>query len=225
MPAKGAVVAPAYRGLAMAVALNGIEPETVIIVDDDADMRGSIDSLLRSVGIATVVFDSAVAALAAPWPRGVCCLIADVRMPQLGGLELQEWLRDAGQAIPIILITGFGDIPMSVRAMKAGAVDFLTKPFREQDLLDAVQTALKQARAAFARRDTRAREQGSLAALTPREREVLAGVARGLMNKQIAGELGLSEITVKLHRSSLMKKLGMRSVAELVRFNDRCQAG
>jgi FixJ family two-component response regulator len=209
----------------MAASRNGIEPETVIIVDDDDDMRGSIDSLLRSVGIATLVFDSAIAALATPWPDGVFCLIADVRMPQLGGLELQERLKAQGQAIPIILVTGFGDIPMSVRAMKAGAVDFLTKPFREQDLLDAVQAALNQAREAFAHRNTRVREQDSLAALTPREREVLAGVARGLMNKQIAGELGLSEITVKLHRSSLMKKLGLRTVAELVRFNDRCQAG
>jgi FixJ family two-component response regulator len=209
----------------MAVSLRDTGPETVIIIDDDEHTRCSIDNLLRSVGIATVVFDSALTALAMPWPTGAFCVIADVRMPQLGGLELQERLKAAGQAVPIILITGFGDIPMSVKAMKAGAIDFLTKPFREQDLLDAVQTALKLAHDTFRQRQTLTKERDSLAALTPREREVLAGVARGLMNKQIAGELGLSEITVKLHRSSLMKKLGLRTVAELVRFNDRCQAG
>ncbi|KUR74853.1 response regulator transcription factor [Novosphingobium sp. FSW06-99] len=207
----------------MAVSLGNADRETVVVIDDDVHTRGSIDSLLRSVGIATLVFSSALEALARPWPDGAFCVIADVRMPQLGGLELQERLNASGEAIPIILITGFGDIPMSVKAMKAGAVDFLTKPFREQDLLDAVRAALTQAHAANQRRNTRSRERDTLALLTPRERDVLAGVARGLMNKQIAGELGLSEITVKLHRSSLMKKLGLRSVAELVRFNDRSQ--
>jgi len=215
----------AMGGLAMAASLKTIGPETVIIIDDDAQVRAGIDNLLRSLGIDTLVFDSALEALTTPWPSGAFCVISDVRMPQLGGLELQARFNAAGQSIPVILITGYGDIPMSVKAMKAGAVDFLIKPFREQDLLDAVQAALKQAHDTYHQRNILSRERDSLAALTPREREVLAGVARGLMNKQIAGELGLSEITVKLHRSSLMKKLGLRSVAELVRLNDRCQPG
>lgn len=197
--------------------------ETVIVIDDDEHARSSIDNLLRSVGIATLVFDSALAALAAEWPVGPCCLIADVRMPQLGGLELQERLNAGPRSVPIIFITGFGDIPMSVKAMKAGAVDFLTKPFREQDLLDAVQTALGRARDCALQDQGLSDERRKLATLTPRERDVLAGVVRGLMNKQIAAELGLSEITVKLHRSNLMKKIGLRTVADLVRFNDRCQ--
>jgi FixJ family two-component response regulator len=207
----------------MASLLKGVGPETVIIIDDDAQVLAGIENLLRSLGIATLTFDSALAALTAPWPSGAFCVISDVRMPHLGGLDLQARFNAAGQSIPMILITGFGDVPMCVKAMKAGAVDFLIKPFREQDLLDAVQVALKKAHDVFDQRDMLSKERDNLASLTPREREVLAGVARGLMNKQIASELGLSEITVKLHRSSLKKKLGMRSVAELVRLNDRCQ--
>jgi len=212
-----------FWGFAMAASLKGIGPETVMIIDDDAQVLAGIDNLLRSLGIATLAFDSALAALAAPRPTGAFCVISDVRMPRLGGLDLQARFNAAGQTVPMILITGFGDIPMCVKAMKAGAVDFLIKPFREQDLLDAVQAALKLAHDAVKRRHVLSNERATLASLTPREREVLAGVARGLMNKQIACELGLSEITVKLHRSSLKKKLGLRSVAELVRLNDRIQ--
>ncbi|EGD57855.1 response regulator receiver domain protein [Novosphingobium nitrogenifigens DSM 19370] len=198
----------------------GTAEETVIVIDDDEMMRDSIDGLLRSVGIATRVFPSAVAALAEVWPTGPSCMVVDIRMPHLGGLELQERLNETGKTVPVIFITGHGDIPMTVKAMKAGAVDFLTKPFREQDLLEAVHIALDRARRLHAQQHDLQRTRDKLSLLTPREKEVMSGVARGLLNKQIAGELGLSEITVKLHRSSLMKKLGIRGVAELVRMID-----
>jgi len=220
---RGLVPLVLFWGFAMAASLKGMGQETVVIIDDDAQVLAGIENLLRSLGIATLAFNSALTALTSPLPNGAFCVICDVRMPQLGGLDLQARFNDAGRSIPMILITGFGDIPMCVKAMKAGAVDFLIKPFREQDLLDAVQAALKLAHDAFNRRHILSKERNSLATLTPREREVLAGVARGLMNKQIASELGLSEITVKLHRSSLKRKLGLQSVAELVRLNDRCQ--
>jgi FixJ family two-component response regulator len=190
----------------------------VVIVDDDPRVCASIDSLLRSVGIETLVYSSAQAVLEAGLPDVNCCLVVDIRMPGLGGLEFQTRLQERGEDPAIIFVTGHGDIPMSVQAMKAGAVDFLAKPFRDQDLLDAVAHAL-------ARDRERRQERGELNAaralydrLTPREREVMAGVVRGLLSKQIAGELGLSEITIKLHRSSVMRKMGTRSVADLVRL-------
>jgi FixJ family two-component response regulator len=192
--------------------------QMVVIVDDDPRVCASIDSLLRSVGIETRMHSSAQAVLEAGLPDVNCCLVVDIRMPGLGGLEFQTRLQERGEDPAIIFVTGHGDIPMSVQAMKAGAVDFLAKPFRDQDLLDAVAHAL-------ARDRERRQERGELNAaralydrLTPREREVMAGVVRGLLSKQIAGELGLSEITIKLHRSSVMRKLGMRSVADLVRL-------
>ncbi|WP_118134586.1 response regulator transcription factor [Oceanicella sp. SM1341] len=203
------------------------EPESdiVVIVDDDPQVRGAIDSLLRSVGLQTRPCESAADLLEAPMPEGVSCIIADIRMPRIGGLELQQRLVERGSGIPLIFMTGHGDIPMTVQAMKAGAVDFLTKPFRDQDMLDAVDAALERHRA-------RREQEGAVAALraradtlTPREREVMEGVVRGLLNKQIAGELGLAEITVKLHRSSMMRKMEARSVAELVRIAEALRGG
>lgn len=194
--------------------------ETVIIVEDDPLLRAATDSLLRSVGLATMGFDDPQEALTVAWPDGPRCIVSDIRLPRMSGLEFQRRLTERGDATPLIFMTGHGDIPMSVAAMKAGAADFLTKPYRDQDMLDAVAKAMALDRD---RREQQARQTRTRVAyeqLTAREREVLAGVARGLLNKQIAGELGLAEITVKLHRSSMMKKLGLRTVPELVRVSD-----
>lgn len=193
------------------------EPSTVIIVDDDAMVRNSMDSLFRSIGLDTMMFDSAQALLDHDLPTGPSCLVMDVRLPRMSGLEIQSKLAERGDRAPIIFITGHGDIPMSVRAMKAGAIDFLAKPFRDQDIIDAVETALERDRkrlAAEGRVDAAALRH---ATLTPREKEVMALVVTGLMNKQIAAQLELSEITVKLHRGSMMRKMGVRTVADLVR--------
>lgn len=200
------------------------EQQIVIIVDDDPLVRKSMDSLFRSVGLGTQAFGSAIEILDAELPDLNSCLVVDIRMPKLGGLEFQARLVERGDDVPIIFVTGHGDIPMSVKAMKAGAVDFLAKPFRDQDMLDAVASALARDKEQRAARADLATSRGLYERLTPRERQVMAGVVRGLMNKQIAGELGLSEITVKLHRSSLMKKMKLRTVADLVRaaeFLDR----
>jgi FixJ family two-component response regulator len=189
----------------------------VLIVDDDEGIREALTDLLRSVGVETKSFGSTRELLdAAPADRPGC-LILDVRLPGLSGLDLQAQLARSGNTRPIIFMTGHGDIPMSVRAMKAGAMDFLTKPFRDQDMLDAVAAAIDKDMAQ--RRDAAAaKEVAALAAtLTPRETEVMAAVVKGLMNKQIAGLLGISEITVKLHRGNVMRKMAVRSVADLVR--------
>jgi FixJ family two-component response regulator len=196
---------------------DGGEP-VVLIVDDDKDVREALASLFRSVGLKVKMFDSAAELLQNRLPDAVSCLVLDVRMPGLGGLEFQAELAKASIEVPIIFMTGHGDIPMSVKAMKAGAVDFLAKPFRDQDMLDAVSTALEQDRQ---RRSAEKRVSGvrtSYATLTQREREVMALVASGLMNKQIAGELRVSEITVKIHRGRIMRKMGARSLADLVRM-------
>jgi FixJ family two-component response regulator len=189
----------------------------VLVVDDDEGIREALTDLLRSVGIETKSFGSTRELLdAAPTDRPGC-LILDVRLPGISGLDLQAQLARNGNTRPIIFMTGHGDIPMSVRAMKAGATDFLTKPFRDQDMLDAVAAAIDKDMAQ--RRDAAAaKEVAALAAtLTPRETEVMAAVVKGLMNKQIAGLLGISEITVKLHRGNVMRKMAVRSVADLVR--------
>ncbi len=199
---------------------NEEEAGLVIILDDDALVRDSIDSLLRSVGLKTLCFGSAQDVLDADLPDVTSCLIVDVRMPQIGGFEFKTRLTERGDDIPIIFVTGYGDIPMSVKAMKAGAIDFLPKPYRDQDLLDAVTTALSRDRERRAARLDLQAGQELYDRLTPREKEVMAGVCRGLLNKQVAGELGITEITVKLHRSSLMKKLGAKTFAELIRIND-----
>jgi FixJ family two-component response regulator len=195
----------------------------VHIVDDDAGLREAIDGLFRSVGYRTYSFGSAADFLSSGRSRSAGCLVLDVRLPGLSGLDLQDQLAAADVTMPVILMTGHGDIPMSVRGMKAGAIDFLPKPFREQDMLDAVASAL--AKDAATRQERRHDEdlRGRADSLTTREREVLSRVAKGLMNKQIAFELNLSEITVKIHRGTGMKKLGARNLAEFVTMSQDIQ--
>jgi FixJ family two-component response regulator len=199
-----------------------IETEAVVfIVDDDAPMRESLKNLLRSIGLQAELFASAQEFLQSKRPDLPGCLVLDVRLPGLSGLDLQRQTAEAGIDIPIIFITGYGDIPMSVRAMKAGAVEFLTKPFRDQDLLDAIQQALERDRKARDQRAAVELLQSRFESLTPREREVMIRVVAGLLNKQIGGELGTSETTVKIHRHQVMEKMGAGSLPDLVRMADR----
>jgi FixJ family two-component response regulator len=193
----------------------------VLIVDDDAAVRDSLESLLRSVGQASVSYASARAFLDAARPDVPACLVLDVRLPEQSGLDLQRALAASGNHIPVIVITGHGDIPMSVAAMKAGAVDFLTKPFRDQDLLDAIQRGVRLDRVRRAEAAQLVSLQQRYATLSPREREVMAMVAEGLANKQIATALDLKEITVKVHRAQVMRKLEAKSLPELARIVDR----
>ena len=197
----------------------------VFVIDDDADVRSSLTSLLRSVGMQAMAFGSATEFLSSHKPNVSSCLILDVRLPGVSGIEFQAELAKANIHIPIIFITGHGDIPMTVRAMRAGAIEFLTKPFRDQDLLDAVRVGLDRDR------ERREREQvlsGLVSAhetLTAREKEVFPLVTTGLMNKQIAAKLGVSEITVKVHRGNAMRKMGARSLADLVRMAELLGTG
>ena len=193
----------------------------VFVVDDDSAVRDSLRRLITSVGFMVEVFPSAQAFMRARRPEVPGCLVLDVRLPGLSGLDLQRELAATDAALPIIFLTGHGDIPMSVRAMKAGAVEFLTKPFREQDLLDAIRSAIERDRAARQERQELAELRGRYASLTPRERDVLAGIVAGLLNKQIASELGTSEVTVKEQRGHVMRKMQAGSVADLVRFASR----
>lgn len=193
----------------------------VFVIDDDESMRAAIRSLIRSVGLKVETFASANDFLRAERPDIPACLILDVRMPGLGGLDLQRDLAAANIHIPIIFITGHGDIPMSVRAMKAGAVEFLTKPFRDQDLLDAIQQALERDRHARSQHAETEELQKRYHSLTPRETEVFGLVVKGLLNKQIALQLGTSEITVKLHRRQVMEKMRADSLADLVRMSSK----
>jgi FixJ family two-component response regulator len=195
----------------------GGEP-IVVIVEDDTSLREALQRLFRTIGMRTMVFGSAGELLQNKVPDVPACLVLDVRLPGPSGLDIQSELAKANIRTPIIFMTGHGDIPMSVRAMKAGAVDFLTKPFRDQDMLDAVVKAIELDRA-------RRKDEGDVeglrtlfASLSPREQEIMALVTTGLMNKQVAAEVGLSEITVKIHRGSVMRKMGARSLADLVRM-------
>jgi FixJ family two-component response regulator len=192
----------------------------VFIIDDDASMRRALINLFQSVGLEVAAFGSAPEMLQGKLPDVASCLVLDIRLPGLSGLDLQTELARANIHIPIIFITGHGDIPMTVRAMKGGAVDFLTKPFRDQDLLDAVMTAIERDRKRRELEKTVANLQSLYETLSSREREVLAFVASGLMNKQIAAELGLAEITVKIYRGHIMKKMGAKSLADLIRMTE-----
>jgi RNA polymerase sigma factor (sigma-70 family) len=199
-----------------------IEPNSIVfVVDDDASLREALKCLIRSVGLTVELFGSTQEFLNRKRPEVAGCLVLDIRLPGTSGLDFQRKLTEANIFIPIIFITGHGDIAMSVRAMKAGAIEFLTKPFRDQDLLDAIHTGLERDRARRQRESEIAILRDRFEWLTPREREVLPLVVSGLPNKQIAAEIGTSETTVKVHRSQLMRKMGANSLPELVRMAER----
>jgi FixJ family two-component response regulator len=197
-----------------------VEIPVVHIVDDDDSLRCGLDSLLRSVGLLARTYGSTQEFLKADRLDGPGCIVLDIRLPGTSGLDFQEQLAGLGIYLPVVLMTGHGDIPMSVRAMKAGAVDFLPKPFRDQDMIDAVTAAINRDRLRRTSETQAVAVADRYATLSPREREVMALVTAGKMNKQIAAELGLSEVTVKIHRGAAMRKMGARSLADLVRMSD-----
>jgi RNA polymerase sigma factor (sigma-70 family) len=194
---------------------------TVLVIDDDADLRASTGRLLRSLGIDAQLFGSIADFLKSNPPDGPTCLVLDVRLPGQSGLDFQRELAAANRELPIIFITGHGDIPMSVQAMKGGAIEFLTKPFRDQDLIDAIQLGLARDRARRENEEALAALRERFDSLSPREREIVIQVARGRLNKQIAGDIGIAEGTVKVHRSRAMEKMKARSLPELSRMADK----
>jgi len=198
--------------------------DTVIVVDDDPQVRDALGRLLRSVGLGARLHGSVSEFLDAGRPDGAACMVLDVRLPGKSGLDLQHELIDAGLSLPIIFITGHGDIPMSVKAIKDGAVEFLTKPFRDQDLLDAILAGLQRDRAQRDKEKVVTELRDRFNSLTPREREVMALVVAGHLNKVIAGEIGVSEITVKVHRASVMRKMAAASLADLVLMAEKLKA-
>jgi FixJ family two-component response regulator len=200
--------------------VNQAEP-VIVVIDDDPEVREALGSLLRSVGLRARLFGSVTDFLQTGRPEGPASLVLDVRLPGRSGLDFQRELAEADIHLPIIFITGHGDIPMSVQAMKGGAIEFLTKPFREQDLLDAIQLGLDRDRAWLENEKALAALRLRYEALTPREREVMARVVTGRLNKQIAGDIGVSEITVKVHRGQVMRKMSAASLPDLARMADR----
>jgi FixJ family two-component response regulator len=190
----------------------------VHVVDDDAALRGALESLFESVGLDTLTYGAARDFLNASLADQPGCIVIDIRLPDMSGLEFQAQLTQAGVRLPVIMMTGYGDIPMTVRAMKRGAMDFLSKPFRDQDMLDAVMAAIERDRQRRTADDDASQVRQRFGTLTPREQQVMMLVTTGKMNKQVAGELGVSEITVKLHRGAAMRKMDARTLADLVRM-------
>lgn len=196
----------------------------VVVIDDDPDIRNALQGLLETVGLQAALFATASEFLASKRPQGPCCIVVDVRLPGLSGLDFQQQLARENIPIPVIFITGHGDIPMSVRAMKAGAVEFLTKPLRDQDLLDAIQAALRRDRARLEDERKVADLRNRHELLTAREREVMALLVSGRVNKQIAAEAQISEVTVRLHRGQIMRKMRASSLVDLIRIADKIKS-